>query len=37
MKYCTNCGNELKDEAVICPKCGTQVGEKTKNQKRLRY
>lgn len=27
MKYCTNCGNELKDEAVICPKCGTQVGE----------
>lgn len=22
MKYCANCGNELVDEAVVCPKCG---------------
>ena len=22
MKYCTHCGNELLDEAAICPKCG---------------
>ena len=22
MKYCSHCGNELLDEAVICPKCG---------------
>ena len=25
MKYCSKCGNELHDEAVICPKCGCQV------------
>ncbi len=22
MKYCSKCGNELVDAAVICPKCG---------------
>ncbi len=22
MKYCQNCGNELLNEAVVCPKCG---------------
>ena len=22
MKYCTNCGNELVDDAYVCPKCG---------------
>ena len=22
MKYCTKCGNELIDEAVVCTKCG---------------
>ena len=22
MKYCIHCGNELFDEAVVCPKCG---------------
>ena len=26
MKYCTKCGNELMDEAVICPKCGCATG-----------
>ena len=25
MKYCSKCGNELHDEAVICPKCGCPV------------
>lgn len=25
MKYCSKCGNELMDEAVICPKCGCPV------------
>lgn len=22
MKYCEKCGNQLFDEAVMCPKCG---------------
>lgn len=25
MKYCSKCGNELLDDAVICPKCGCAV------------
>lgn len=25
MKYCTHCGAELLDEAVMCPKCGCAV------------
>lgn len=25
MKYCTKCGNELIDEAIVCPKCGCAV------------
>ena len=27
MKYCAKCGNELLDEAVVCPKCGCAVEE----------
>ena len=27
MKFCSHCGAELDDEAIICPKCGCQVGE----------
>ena len=23
--FCTNCGNEIADAAVICPKCGVPV------------
>ena len=23
MKFCTKCGNELLDEAVMCPRCGS--------------
>ena len=30
MKYCTYCGNEMVDEAVICVKCG-QPAEKHKS------
>lgn len=25
MKFCSHCGNELLDEAVVCPKCGCSV------------
>lgn len=25
MKYCAKCGNELLDEALVCPKCGCAV------------
>ena len=25
MKFCTKCGNELMDEAVICTKCGCMI------------
>lgn len=27
MKYCTNCGNPLADEAEDCEKCGNRVGQ----------
>ena len=25
MKYCSKCGAEIVDEAVVCPKCGCMV------------
>ena len=25
MKYCTRCGKEIMDEAVICPECGNEI------------
>ena len=25
MKFCTHCGTEVLDEAVVCPKCGCSV------------
>lgn len=25
MKYCAKCGNQLFDEAIMCPKCGCDV------------
>ena len=28
MKYCTNCGAEIKEGVAFCPKCGTKVGAK---------
>lgn len=24
MKYCTNCGEEINDNASYCPKCGSK-------------
>ena len=30
-KFCSNCGNEVVDEAVICPKCGVSVSPKNQN------
>lgn len=30
--YCSNCGKELKDNAVFCDKCGTKVGETTQQK-----
>lgn len=33
MKYCSKCGNELMDEAVICPKCGCPVENGTNQGK----
>ena len=29
MKYCSNCGKEIMDEAVICPGCGCATTETT--------
>lgn len=29
MKYCNHCGNQVLDEAVICPKCGCSPGGAT--------
>ena len=33
-KYCEKCGNQLLDEAIMCPKCGCAVAGKqpTKEQ-----
>ena len=34
MKYCEKCGNELFDEAVVCPKCGCPAGKSQTEQVR---
>ncbi len=26
--YCRNCGQEVNDEAVVCPHCGCETGKK---------
>lgn len=31
-KFCSNCGNEMLDEAVMCVKCGTMVGNVKKEK-----
>ena len=40
MKYCSKCGKEIMDEAVICPACGCAVAggpaDKSVYQKSLR-
>lgn len=25
MKFCSHCGNQLDDDAIMCPKCGSMV------------
>lgn len=30
MKYCTHCGAEMLDDAVVCVKCGCAVDEPAK-------
>lgn len=30
--FCKNCGNEIKDDATFCDKCGKQVTEKPKKK-----
>ncbi len=32
MKYCSHCGKELLDEAVICPNCGCATGYRASGQ-----
>lgn len=34
MKFCTKCGKELFDEAVVCPGCGCPVGNFQKENTR---
>ena len=34
MKYCSKCGNELFDEAVVCPKCGCATEQSAKKQQK---
>lgn len=29
MKFCSKCGKEIMDEAVICPNCGCEVKNST--------
>ena len=31
MKYCRHCGNEVFDDAIICPKCGCSVDYSNRN------
>ena len=32
MKYCTKCGSEILDDAVICPNCGCSVETKKNDE-----
>ncbi len=32
MKYCSHCGKEIMDEAVICVNCGCSVNSQTSGQ-----
>lgn len=32
MKYCTNCGAELKEGTTFCSKCGTKIGAKSSSK-----
>ena len=30
MKFCTHCGTQVADEAVVCVKCGCSLGNNPK-------
>ena len=30
MKYCSKCGNQILDEAIVCPNCGCGVADPIK-------
>lgn len=32
MKYCSKCGNEILEEAIVCPKCGCAQENKPASQ-----
>jgi len=32
MKFCSKCGKELLDEAIICPECGCAVNEEPQKE-----
>lgn len=32
MKYCTHCGKEIADEAVVCTGCGCACASQSQNQ-----
>lgn len=32
MKYCTKCGQEVMEEAVVCPHCGCEVKTPKKDE-----
>jgi len=32
-KFCTNCSNEISEDAVVCPSCGVKVGAPVYNVK----
>ena len=33
MKYCSNCGNEVNENAVVCVKCGCSLNAELANKK----
>ena len=36
MKFCSKCGKEIMDEAVICPGCGCSVVQEKREEKDFR-
>lgn len=36
MKFCTKCGNEMLDEAIICTKCGCMVENSPKKEEKIK-
>lgn len=34
-KFCTECGNELKESENFCPSCGANINEKSSNKTKL--